>query len=397
MRRFLLIGLAFVTVLVLPLAARSAGSSWTLTNLGTLPGGHYSSAVAISNSGQIVGSSETANGMSHAFVWRNGRMTDLGTLGGPESQATALNDRGQVVGDSYVSGGGWHAFVWWNGRMTDLGTTAAGAFSSAAAINGAGQIVGLGDTDTTPGPYHALLWDNGKLTDLGTLGGTVSNATAINNSGQIIGNSHTADGYTHAFLWQRGVMTDLGTLGGTDSTAAAINERGEIVGSSNTGTGEMHAFVWWRGRMTDLGTLGACQSYASGINGRGQVIGVCRGFAATTAAFTTLGRQTILVPPSQEAVHAFVWDRGVMTDLGTLGGKETVPYAINESGKIVGYSKTATGELHAFAWQDQPGRVRGGLMTDLGPGLASAINNRGQIAGSVYGGPSSNTAALWTP
>jgi probable HAF family extracellular repeat protein len=73
------------------------------------------------------------------------------------------------------------------------------------------------------------------LTDLGTLGGNYSSPFAINNLGQIVGDSLTADGSTLAFLWQNGVMVDLNTLLSPDSgwvlnNARFINDAGRVVG-----------------------------------------------------------------------------------------------------------------------------------------------------------------------
>ena len=83
------------------------------------------------------------------------------------------------------------------------------------------------------------------LTDLGTLGGNDSYAWGINELGQVVGHSETADGHVHAFLWEEGTgMTDLGTLGGDDSYARGINDLGQVVGASYTAEDVRHAALW---------------------------------------------------------------------------------------------------------------------------------------------------------
>ena len=161
------------------------------------------------------------------------RMIDLGTLtGNGTSAATAINDAGQITGNSdvYDADGnylGQHAFLYSNGQMIDLGTLGTDpngvGFSSAAAINGAGQVAGNSDVYDADGNYlgqHAFLYSNGQMTDLGTLGTDpngvgFSSAAAINGAGQVAGNSdvYDADGNylgQHAFLYSNGQMTDLG-------------------------------------------------------------------------------------------------------------------------------------------------------------------------------------------
>src|SRR6266849_5364546 len=99
-----------------PQEASPAGTvkaRWVITDLGTL-GRRYrdSGASAINERGQVVGASGTASGKQHAFLWQNGKMTDLGTLGGRGSHPRAINGRGQVVGDSATASGKQHAFLW---------------------------------------------------------------------------------------------------------------------------------------------------------------------------------------------------------------------------------------------------------------------------------------------
>ena len=111
-------------------------------------------------------------GASHAFLYSDGQMTDLGTLAtsGPRSSvANGINDSGQIVGYTSVMGSSaYHAFLDVNGVMTDLGAPY-GRESEANGINSKQQIVG--ESKENPSSQHAILWDNGTATDLGSLPG----------------------------------------------------------------------------------------------------------------------------------------------------------------------------------------------------------------------------------
>src|SRR5262249_1073420 len=150
-----------------------------------------------------------------------------------------------------------HAFVWKDGVLTDLGTTQGGSDSDLGSvahwINDPGWIAGssqVGGIDPLTGnpANHATLWKNGRIIDLGTLGGEFGGSTALNNRGKLVGFSTNGQAdpllgiQTGGFLWENGVMRDLGTLCeakgacGTYAQAFAVNERGQVAGVSSTNT-----------------------------------------------------------------------------------------------------------------------------------------------------------------
>jgi probable HAF family extracellular repeat protein len=145
---------------------------------------------AINERGQIIVQSNTVR----AFVWENGRLTNLGTLGGNEISAIAINESGQVIGLSQVAGSSQqHPFLWQRGRMVELATLS-GRFDEVLQINDNGQIIGSSKTRT--GSQPPVVWEDGEITKLGGLAGQGAHAVAINNRGQIVGTSATKTGRT---------------------------------------------------------------------------------------------------------------------------------------------------------------------------------------------------------
>ena len=204
-------------------------------------------------------------------------LVSLGTLGGETSQALAINERGDVVGDSIRADGSTHGFLWRNGKMADLGVLAGGDFSSAQDINDRGEIAGVSGIDG--GDRSAVVWRNGQIRALGTLpGGQVSIGLAINAGGTVVGISQSSEG-NRAFAWQNGTMRDLGFLpGGTFSLARDISDSGVIVGQADAADGTVHATRWTNGRIEDLGHIttasgAAAASIAHGVGPDGLVVG----------------------------------------------------------------------------------------------------------------------------
>jgi probable HAF family extracellular repeat protein len=207
------------------------------------------------------------------------------------------------------------------------------------------------------------------VTDLGTLGGTLSEATAVNNVGQIVGGSYVAGSTNlHGFLYQNRVMTDIGNLGSAAYTEAyGISDNGLVGGSSDTGHGQQ-PFLYDGTTMWSLGTLGGAGGGVSDVGRNGYAVG-------WSNPATDLG-----------ANHAFVYNGSIMKDLGTLGGRNSLASGVNASGLIVGYSAMPDGTQHAFLYQ-------GSTMKDLGTigGQNSSIhdiNDAGLMAGwsEVTGG-----------
>jgi probable HAF family extracellular repeat protein len=226
------------------------------------------------------------------------------------------------------------------------------------------------------------------ITLLGTLGGE-SYAVAINDQAQVAGNYLDQNNNPNAFIWQDGTMRGIMQSG----QASAINNKGQVVGWREA-TGQPEAFRYdLDGRSYLLNTGGASKALA--INEAGQAAGRLTGLTdqafvedkgnlqivsgelnAYAVAMNNVG-QILVKEITAAGFRTLLWQNGVLTDLGNLGGPCTQGQDVNDAGQVVGWAQTAAGEYHAFIWER-------GVLTDLAPLVGSfssaiAINNQGLI------------------
>ena len=307
-----------VTVTVLP----ATNLTYAIEEIGSLSS-NTAYPAAMNNAGDVVGYYYTDAWEKHAFLYRNGVMTDLGTLGGTESYARDINDYGEVVGQSRTAAGDLHAFFWdASGGMSDLGTLG-GSISIAYGINADGYVVGEAMTATS---VHAFLHDGTGMTDIGTTGYFQSGAYGINDVGQIVGTYLELGSDQQAFLYDSGAFTDLGSPLLTGSRAHAVNDNGMVIGYSWGASGN-RSFLWVSDYVIDLGApAGLPRVYAWDINSTGQIVGYGSSDDGTVSralifAGGTLHELTDLL----QAGHG--WDY------------LNVAFAINDDGQIAGYGR----------------------------------------------------------
>src|ERR1700733_3859761 len=211
-------------------ASQSTAQTYTITDLGTLPGNSVSKASALNDAGEAAGISETPTA-SIATMFSGGKATSISTLGSTVSVANAINGSGEIAGwNSYDSSPNFdpQAFLYSNGAMQNINSPSLfPSGTEAYGINNAGEVVGTGYLSASS--FHAFLYSGGKMRDLGPPGAFQATAYAINNSGQIVGTYALNSGASGTFLYTNGTMRKLPATPGTGvGYGNAINDNGEI-------------------------------------------------------------------------------------------------------------------------------------------------------------------------
>jgi probable HAF family extracellular repeat protein len=222
-------------------------------------------------------------------------------------------------------------------------------------------------------------------------GGCFSLPNAINSKGMMAGSGDigvidplTGGPELRADFRYQGQIINLGTFGGTNSLANDINSRGQVVGGAENTEADpwnfgailelpsptaWRGFIWQGGVIQDLGTLGGPDSFGFLINDRGQVAGF--------SFINSVPSPTTGIP----TVDPFLWNHGRMIDLGTLGGTFGFATALNNQGQVIGFSDVVDDVAnHAFIWEH-------GRLTDIGTlggdnSIATWINDAGEVVGS---------------
>jgi probable HAF family extracellular repeat protein len=286
-------------------------------DLGTL-GGSSSWATDVNESDKVIMiSSLPGDTDAHIALYSHGHLRDISeeynlVTTDYVAWANAINNRGEIAINDPIG----RAAVLNHGQVLGLGI---GTYSTILAINNPGKLVGYWNINGLP---RAFSYYRGELVLLGPSSTkSISSATAINNSGVIVGLSSVSFAVpVQGWIYQNGVTTYLAPFGYVESTASDVNNWGDVVGSYYDGT-MFHAFLYQGGTFTSIGD----RTNAFAINDFDQIV----------------GEMTFNIPPNQSVTHAFLYENGTITDLNSLidpslGWELVEAFAINNRGSIVG-------------------------------------------------------------
>jgi probable HAF family extracellular repeat protein len=281
--------------------------------------------------------------------------------------------------------------------LTKLGILPGGSFSYGNAVNNSGQVAGQSNSDPTGsgngGNQAATLYSGGTLSGISP---AFSSANAINAEGQVTGIAETSapgadtvyQAYIYSTLNGTSTTTYLPSFGGNFNEGFGINSSGQVVGESAAADQSNRAFLYSNSNLIDVdkilgGGTNFNNSVAYGISNNGKITGSVYGDYAYTY-------------DSNSGAVNFLPSLTDPSSTDPYQGQGSVGYSINDSGQVTGYNVTSAGTEHAVFYGSD------GTLTDLTPGLADnassfgqSINDNGQVVGEIVpGGPFTNPSAF---
>jgi probable HAF family extracellular repeat protein len=321
---------------------------------------------------QLAAQEQQSDGAFHYVTY------NLGAFGGSSSSGNAINNLGWVFGNANLAGNQTtRAAVWIDGMKFDLGT-----------LGGPNSVIDW--------PVHndrGVISGFAQTAELDPLQESWSCAAFF---------PPTTNNVCAGFRWFEGTMTRLPTLGGTNGYGAGVNQRGEIVGWAENKVHDstcvlpqvlqFEAVIWGPdGKIRELPPLPEDQDgAATAINDRGDVVGISGTCDNAVGAYT--------------AKHAVIWHDGVPLYIKTFGGKGwNTPADINNHGQVVGFADlpgdvvdgVLTPQPVGFIWSEAAGIQKIPPLPGDTNTIAYAINNRGQVVGQSFGGPEGSRAFIW--
>lgn len=227
------------------------GFVWTrkggMKDIGSFGGDTFPNAV--NEAGVVVGIAyREGNHEARPFAWTRSRgMIDLGSLGGQFGEALAVSETGIVVGYSYTAGDVSypHPFAWTElTGMIDLGTLRNGTSGSAHAVNDYGVTVGYSTTVENEF-IRGFVWRPLRRPHELGAPGRESYAAGVSNDGLVVGNNYTEDGFDQiGFAWTRNDgMVDLRPRSGQFSQIVGVTNNDVAFGFGYDLSGG-HATIW---------------------------------------------------------------------------------------------------------------------------------------------------------
>jgi probable HAF family extracellular repeat protein len=316
----------------------------------------------------------------------------LGHLGGGYGSAHAVNNKGQIVGESLDRSYKTRAFLV-NPRDTDGDGKPDLWFEDA---NGDGLndlMINLTSLESDAYEWRAL-----KINEAGQ--------ALIERLERIAGlpcayfvitpEDANGDGIPDSWYRDNGhdgnaLSRPIEPLAGSYATAVVMNNLGQVVGASSTADGSVHALLWTASMGTmDLGTIArGYAAYAVDVNDRGQVAGWCEltaGGSPRAFRITPRDRNGDGTPDQWFDDSNGDGSNDLMTELTVTGLIECEAWDINANGEVAGTGWDASEDYRLVLWDAiGQGRILGGMAGDWGD--AVKVNDHGQVMGYGEDGP----------